>query len=232
MTGEFEVLAEGQGFVMLGKPQSSIRRKPQSSILRFWAHLAGNVHPHDEAVFAAHPDHTFKLQFPPTLFVGHVDAPIVILMMNGSYAPGKTEDEFPKPFIAEYIKYIREGEVPPHGEYYESLSYRKLINAGKAVLVNAVPYRSVKLSEEYHNRRVAKLLPSLAAHRRWLKEEVLPEAECGDRFVLAHRAFDLWDIRKEEYAGPNVIFSPDWRRKAPSNENLRRALDWLRHRGG
>jgi hypothetical protein len=88
--------------------------KRQSSIRSFWAHLAGKVHPDDEAVFAAHPDHTFKLQFPPTPFVGHVDtAPIVILMLNGSYGPRETEAEFPdKAADAEYLKYIREGEVP------------------------------------------------------------------------------------------------------------------------
>ena len=209
--------------------------KRQSSIRSFWAHLAGKVHPDDKAVFDRHPNHTFKLQFPPTPFVGRVDtAPIVILMLNGGYGPGETEAEFPdEPTIAEYRKYIREGEVPPRGRYYKSLSYLDLIAAGKAVLVNAVPYRSAPLSEEPYNQRVAKRLASLEAHRRWLTQEVLPEAARGNRFVLAHR-FGWWNIRKEEYAGASVIFSPfpDFRREAPSNENLGRARDWLRRRGG
>jgi len=118
--------------------------KRQSSIRSFWAHLAGSVHPDDKAVFDRHPNHTFKLQFPPIPFVGRVDtAPIVILMLNGGYGPGETEAEFPdEAAIAEYLKYIREGEVPPRGRYYTSLSYWDLIAAGKAVLVNAVSYRS------------------------------------------------------------------------------------------
>ena len=181
--------------------------KRQSSIRSFWAHLAGSVHPDDKAVFDRHPNHTFKLQFPPTPFVGRADtAPVVILMLNGGYGPGETEAGFPdEAAIAEYLKYIREGEVPPRGRYYTSLSYWDLIAAGKAVLVNAVPYRSAGgLSK---NKGVAEQFQSLDAHRRWLTQEVLPEAARGNRFVLAHR-FGWWNIGKEEYAGPSVIFCP------------------------
>ena len=180
--------------------------KRQSSICSFWAHLAGSVHPDDNAVFDRHPNHTFKLQFPPTPFVGRADtAPVVILMLNGGYGPGETEAGFPdEAATAEYLKYIREGEVPPRGRYYTSLSYWDLIAAGKAVLVNAVPYRFAGgLSK---NKGVAEQFQSLDAHRRWLTQEVLPEATVAiDLFLRIHWLVEHWE---EEYAGPERYFLP------------------------
>lgn len=213
--------------------------KPLSLIAKFWSRLDDAVHPDDMPIFDAHPEHTFNLKFPPPAFIGAVDtAPIVILMSNGGYASGFTEADFPdEPSVLEYRSFLR-GEVTalPRrlSDYYVKGPFARWIADGSAVIVNAVPYRSPKLSSEPHNQRIAKRLTSLQVHRRWMTQEVLPEAKRGRRFVLVHRN-GWWKIATE-FAGPGpcVLFSDPARaesnRPAPDQEKLDRARDWLRRR--
>jgi hypothetical protein len=208
-----------------------------SSLRRFWSRLEDAVHPEDKPIFAQHPDHSFDLQFPPPAFVGDVDAaPIVILMSNGGYKSGITEAEFPdEASISEYRRYIR-GEVrtlPPRiAAYYARGRVGQWIHAGKAVLVNAVPYRSPSLSKEAYNGNVAKRLQSLAAHRRWVMQEVLPEATRCRRFLLVQRKV-WWEV-PERLAGRCVLFSDPARaepnRQWPDQEKLDRVERWLNER--
>ena len=64
-------------------------------------------------------------------------------------------------------------EIAP---YYRSRNYTLLIEKGVLVLVNAVAYRSPKITKEPRNLRVAELLPSTTVHRNWLRTELLPQA--------------------------------------------------------
>ena len=157
-------------------------------------------------------------------------------MSNGGYKPGKTEDEFPdEASISEHRRYIR-GEVrelPPRlASYYRTGRVGEWIHAGQAVVVNAVPYRSPGLSQEADNRKAAEHLRSLAAHRRWVMQEVLPEATRCRRFLLVHR--NGWWKVPERLAGDCVLFSDAERaepnRQWPDQEKLDRAEDWLRRR--
>jgi hypothetical protein len=202
-----------------------------SSLRRFWAKLRGSVHPDDEAVFAAHPDHSFDLRFPPPAFVGDIDsAPIVVLMSNGGYKRGITEAEFPDDSSeSEYRDYIcgDRKKLPSRlSDYYIRHQIGAWIADGSAVMVNAVPYRSKKLSEEKNNQRVAKKLCSLAAHRRWLLEEVLPEAKNSRRFLLVHRN-GWWKVPTVS-AGPCVVFSRCPASASLAVADLDRASAWLR----
>jgi len=205
----------------------------KSSIQKFWERLPGAVHPDDEPIFAAYPHHTFNLKFPPPAFIGSVDAPIVILMSNGGYKPGITEAEFPnEKSESEYRQFIR-GEVidlPPNlSRYYVGGSFARWITNRNAVIVNAVPYRSPRLSQEPYNKRLARRLRSLEIHRQWITDEVLPEAARGRRFVLVHRN-GWWEIPKS-CAGPCVLFSDpanaEPNRLAPDKEKLALAQHWL-----
>ncbi len=206
-----------------------------SSIRRFWTGLKETVHPDDQPIFDRHPGHSFNLDFPPPAFIGDVDhAPIVVLMSNGGYNDGKTQNEFPdENAIREHRDYLRGERVglPRYlSRYYLGGPLGPWIAEGSAVLVNAVPYRSLKLSSEKENQKVAGELRSLAAHRSWLKEEVLPEAKAGRRFVLVHRK-GWWDIPAGEY-GACVLFSEQARaepnRRTPDKAKLGHAENWLR----
>jgi len=209
-----------------------------SSIRQFWRQLSENVHPDDKAVFDAQPRHTFDLNFPPPVFIGDVDnAPIVVLMSNGAYKPGMTEAEFPDTSSEiEYREWL-------HGErrhlpvrlspYYLNQGLGDWIKAGDAVIVNAIPYRSVKLSSkgEKLNQKIALALRSREIHRKWLIQEVLPQATRGERFVLVHRN-RWWDVptqSESEY----VVFSDHLKaepnRPLPDREKLNRAERWLRN---
>jgi hypothetical protein len=207
--------------------------KPASLLRSFWAQLLGSIHPDDEPIFRKYPKHSFNLRFPPPAFVGDVNAPIVILMSNGGYKPGITEAEFPdEASVSEHRAFIR-GEttaLPSRlAYYYAAGQVGDWIATGQAVLVNAVAYRSPQLSKEPYNKDVASRLPSLAAHRRWVMKEVLPEAAGGRRFLLVHRN-GWWQI-PQRFFGPCVLFSDPARaepnRPAPDREKLDQAHRWL-----
>jgi len=200
-----------------------------------WKQLEGAVHPLDLAVLER-PGHSFNLDFPPPAFVGDPEAPIVLLMANGGYKPGITEAEFVEPADqAEHIAYLRgeRREMPRRlSSYYGRGTIGDWLVAGKAVSVNAVPYRSPRLSSEPENRSIAKSLPSVAMHRRWLLEEVLPAALAGERFLLVHRN-SWWQVPREA-ACATVLFSDPLRaepnRAAPDAAKLAAAATWLQSR--
>jgi hypothetical protein len=79
-----------------------------ASFRNFWAQLRTSVHPEDEPIFRAHPEHDFNLDFPPPAFVGDLAAPIIVLMSNGAYKRGRTEAEFPDEIaVSAYHSFIR-----------------------------------------------------------------------------------------------------------------------------
>jgi hypothetical protein len=202
-----------------------------SILSEHWKQLVGTVHPLDEPIFASAPDHSFNLKFPPPAFVGHPDAPIVVLMANGGYKPGVTEAEFPaEGDSAEHIAYLRgdRTEMPTRlSGYYRRGAVGRLIASGLAVSVNAVPYRSVTLSREPENKRIAALLPSLHVHRKWLFDEVIPAARAGNRYVLVHRN-SWWQVPRMDAV--TIEFSDPTRaepnRSAPDQERLHRSEAW------
>jgi len=201
-----------------------------SLISQWWAQLEGSVHPEDKKVFDAAPEHTFNFDFPPPAFIGAVDtAPIVVLMCNGGYKQGVTDAEFPdEKSKSEFRGYLR-GEIhklpATLAKYYVTGPFANWISDGTAVLVNAVPYRSPRLSDEPVNQNVARQLPSLKTHQ----EEVLPDAARERRFVFVHR--NRWWQVAHQAAGPCVLFSDPRRaepnRLAPDQEKLDLARSWL-----
>lgn len=181
-----------------------------SSIVEHWRELAGAVHPSDQLVFETNP-HTFNLDYPPPAYIGDIDnAPFVLLMMNGGYDPEKTPKEFPdEAAVARYIDMLHNPGPLVAGSistYYETGRQGQFIVDGRLALVNAIPYRSGRLSQEKGNARLAEKLPSVHVHRKWLREELLPQALSGDRTIIAHRNAK-WGLRRNEYQTPNIIFT-------------------------
>ncbi len=204
-----------------------------SSIRKFWQRLQACVHPDDEHVFKSHPDHTFNLDFPPPAFTGDVDnAPIVVLMANGGYDPDPitgTRSEFLKPEDRkEHLAMLsRHGVHIPQSlsPYYTRNFIFPWVRDGKAVIVNAVAYRSPNISQERENRKLTKLLPSWEAHQRWLHEEVLPAARRNERRVIAHR-WPLWGLQQGQSA--DVIRYSSAPRSPHLGISLRKELaSWL-----
>jgi hypothetical protein len=182
-----------------------------SMIVRHWRGLDGAVHLEDRPIFER-SEHTFNLDFPPPAYLGDiVNAPFVLLMKNGGYKPTETPEEFADSGAVErYLdhlhnpKPIQPGLVAP---YYATANYARHIADGRLALVNAIAYRSVKLTEEPWNVALAEQLPSTQVHRRWLWEELIPQAVSGDRVVIAHRN-GSWKLRRSDAPGRNVIFTP------------------------
>ena len=175
-----------------------------SSIRQFWQRLGSTVHPEDAPILASHP-HTFNRDFPPPAFVGNVDnAPVVILMLNGGYDPVLTPSEFADAAdITEHLEWLKgkRTDIPRHlSTYYTQQAVFPLVRKGDAVIVNAVAYRSPKITQEPQNQKVAKLLPSVRVHKQWLREEVLPAARDGTRLVIVHR-WSLWDFSPKAATG-------------------------------
>ena len=174
-----------------------------TSIIRtFWKKLAGSVHPDDAPTFQRNT-HSFDLRFPPPAFIGDVEsAPVILLMANGGVADNLADAQFPdQSAVDSYVKYINgASDVFPLflSNYYTSKSIFPLIEAGKLALVNAVAYRSKKITAEPDNKALAEKLPSVLTHRLWLHEEVMPAVKSGRRLVVAHR-HALWKINRAEY---------------------------------
>lgn len=203
-------------------------------LIDHWRLLAGSVHPYDEPIFnVAH--HSFNLDYPPPAYVGDVEqAPAILLMANGGFNV-KTADEFREAgSVQRYIerlhnpKPVDPAEISP---YYDAGNYGDLIKSGKLALINAVAYRSKKISDENENKSLAKRLPSTLLHHRWLKEEMIPQAISGKRLIIAHRN-GLWPLRKWQVNHPNIIFSPNPNSPYLTHKILDRIRDFsdlLRH---
>ena len=198
---------------------ATILAQMTSSIRKFWQDLEAKVHPQDEPVLASR-QHTFNLDYPPPAFIGDVDnAPVVILMLNGGYGSDTGSSEFPTPAdMREHVQWLKgEQKEPPRrlSSYYTTKDYYKWVLAGDAVVVNACAYRSRKLTKERHNQKIAEHLPSVKAHRDWLKNEVLPAAKSGSRLIAVHR-WSLWDFApKVVLPATNVHYS-----SCPRSQNL------------
>ncbi len=176
-----------------------------SLIGSFWQKLDGPVHPEDRLVLASHY-HTFDLRFPPPAFIGDIEnAPVVILDANGGLAADLERTEFTKPKDdADHIEWIavRGGRWPPPARrsgYYKKLSFHPWIVSGQAVLVNAVAYRSRRISEEECNRKVGKRLPSRQVAIQWLWDELVPDVRAGKRKAFANR-WTLWGLKSRVHS--------------------------------
>lgn len=181
-----------------------------SQLVEHWRKLKNAVHPDDEAVFRESP-HSFNLDWPPPAYIGDVDnAPFVLLMMNGGYDSLKTPAEFPNNAAVErYIDLLHNPRpVQPMtiSPYYDSGNYGQHIASGRLALVNAIAYRSGKLSQERQNSRLAENLPSTQVHRKWLRDELIPQALSGDRTIIAHRN-GKWLLRSGEFQSANIVFT-------------------------
>jgi hypothetical protein len=178
--------------------------------VRHWRGLQGAVHPDDRPHFES-ASHSFNLDWPPPAFLGDVvNAPFILLMMNGGYDDRDTPAEFADPSAVEaYLDRLHHPgpiEVGKMAPYYARANYAGHIASGRLALVNAVAYRSGKLSNEPLNKKLVEHLPSTALHRRWLREELVPQALAGERTIIAHR-YGLWGLGRYEYGYTNIVFT-------------------------
>jgi hypothetical protein len=199
-----------------------------STIRLFWQRLDGAVHPDDKPHLDRYP-HTFDLRYPPPAFIGDVDkAGLVVLMLNGGIAADLEAAEFPRPEDSqEYIDWLtgRRKEPPRRlSTYYTGNRIYPWIASGRAVIVNAIAYRSHSITAEPNNRKMRTILPSAVVHRRWLMEEVLPEVKVGKRMVIAHRP-SLWDLKRQIH--DDFQFSSNPVSEHLSYPMLDRAERWL-----
>jgi hypothetical protein len=172
------------------------------------------------------------LEFPPPAFIGDIDnAKVVILMASGGYN-AETNKEFPDASDhQEYIDWLagRRAEIPKNlSKYYIDQRIFSWIDDGRAVIANAIAYRSPKISEEPANIKLGTSLPSNRVHKAWLNNEIFPMAKRNERLVVAHR-YSLWGLRK---AHPpihqNLLFSPNPASPYLSLPIKKIIQDWLR----
>ena len=211
------------------------------ALVEHWSRLADGAdsektgpfaHPDDAELFRTR-EHSFNLDFPPPAFIGDIlNAPVVMLDANGGYHPSATPWEFSQPgAIERYLDCLRHPQPADRDQvapYYRDRNYSKLLFSGELALVNAVAYRSRRISQEPENRRLAELLPSTRVHRDWL-QGVFRSAARGERFVVVHRN-RLWKLNRKEER-PGVYFTTNPVSKdlsAKALEIIRRFLEDLR----
>lgn len=218
-----------------------------SSIVAFWRECDSMVHPADAELLSSKPS-IFNLDYPPPAYVGDIDnARVVLLNGNGGYDSVMTPAEYPDTAARSrainrlhYPGPIEPSEVSP---YYAACNYAKWLRSGELALVNALPYRSINITTEV--RQVARSLPSSMRHKRWLTDEVFPDAQKGNRLVIAHR-YALWGGQGHQYGRSafhvgsrrpklsqcddqlNRGFSPGWRHVTGMSSCRRRLISEFR----
>ena len=178
-------------------------------LVEFWSRLQNTVHP-DDAEFLKCERHSFNLDFPPPAFIGDVNnARVLLLNANGGYddeiTPAEFNDEEATKRFVDLLRVPQPMVGPEISPYYTASGYADLLRSGDLALINAVAYRSRRISQEPENKHAAKGLPSAIFHRNWLRKVLLPAAALGEILVIAHR-FTLWGLRSSENL-PGVLFS-------------------------
>jgi hypothetical protein len=192
------------------------RRSIAEPLIEFWSELRGTVHPRDEGIIENCPN-TLRCEYPGPAFVGDVrNARVFFLYANGGYDPLGTPKEFEKISAEEYRERLR-NPVPCDDKtsvFFQKGRLGKLVREGKAAVVNAMAYRSPKISHETEktNRHIAELLPSVQRHRDWLHSHLLPAA--GEVMVVVHRP-RLWKLKHSLRENNFVLFSGSYHRTAP-----------------
>ena len=171
------------------------------------------MHPEDQELLSS-AAHSFNLDFPPPAFVGDVTrAKVIVLAANGGYKSDVTPKEFEEPGSeTKYVNRISNpgetnwSEVAP---YYDDVNYAELIVNRTAALVNLCAYRSHKISEEYENKRLLAILPSVQFHRKWLFEIIFPQMESGRKIIVGKR-YGLWKLPPSamDYSGLIIDRAP------------------------
>jgi hypothetical protein len=156
--------------------------------------------------------HSFNLDFPVSPYIGDVlNASIIIIGANGGYRSDLTPSEFPnQEAIDSYVARVRDparSDWSFVSKYYDRVNYGSLLADGRAALVNACAYRSPKITEEPDNKRLIKLLASVAFTRRWLLDVVLNLAQSGQRLLIAKRP-GLWQLPSHVFECANVVKEP------------------------
>jgi hypothetical protein len=188
-------------------------------LVDFWSELRGTVHPYDRETLEKWP-HTLRTEFPAPAFVGDIrSARVFVLYANGGYDPVGTRKEFEKITAEEYRSRLR-NPVPCDGKtspFFQKGRLGQWLREGKAAVVNAMAYRSPKISKEPENRDIAEKLRSVQFHRNWLHSHLLPEAADGKVMVIVHRP-RLWKLNRSLHENKFVFFTnaslnshlPDW----------------------
>jgi hypothetical protein len=206
-----------------GKPMSNAFAGP---LIEYWARLYANVHPDDEAVRGRAPKE-LNFDYPPPAFIGDVGkARIFVLMGNGGYSDD-TKNEFAGPGSADLYRSKLANPAPADprwtAPYYLTLGVlSEWLRSGRAAIVNALAYRSLKTTNEV--AKFAQIVPFAMFHRRWFEERLYSAAVAGEVRVAAHRP-RLWGLHGQPLAEANI-----W--VLPSDHSARRLLskeitDWL-----
>lgn len=183
------------------------------TIVEFWRDQRKSggrwFHPADVKVLDTY-ETSFNLDFPISPYVGDVEnAPVVILNANAGYNELSTPAEFgSQTVIDEYLEQVRHPSSAAWSvlsPYYLSRNYGDMIRAREAVVVNASPYRSRKISNEPANKAAIEALPSTKFHRLWLQEALIPAVIRSDRLVIAHR-WGLWKIKASQRLTSGLLF--------------------------
>lgn len=211
------------------------------SLVEFWRQCVGPdrngrwVHPSDSEQFERNLN-SFNTDYPPSPYIGNViDAPIIILGLNGRFSSG-TAVEFSAPGAnAAHLTRISHPESADWramaAYYIRETNFGGFILNGQAVVVNGCTYRSPKWSSERENQRFARKLPSSAFLRQWLEKELVPATARGDRLVIAWR-WNSWLLTAGQFESSHFRYS-----SAPVSSSLTANMigvmqDHLRRRRG
>jgi hypothetical protein len=205
------------------------RRKTNSfaePLIDFWTELRENIHPRDYPVLNGRT-HTLNTDYPPPAFVGDIRrARVFVLMANGGYDDERTTGEFALPGSAQAYRDRFKNPVPSATSYWKGTKLEPWLLEGQAAVVNAMAYRSCKISEEPENRAIAEKLPSVQFHREWLRSHLMPAIGEAGVMVIVHRP-RLWKLNAPDNESDFFLFTKSPRYKHLPNWATNKAEAFL-----
>ena len=174
-------------------------------LIKFWSELEDTVHPRDKQVLNRYPE-AFKTEYPPPAYIGDIiSARIFLLWANGGYHPERTVREFESPGSVEAFRdRLRNPRPWTTLRFKAQPTLRKWLETGNAAIINAMGYRSEKLTRQH--RAIADELPSVQFHRKWFHSHLLPA--CGRVMIIVHRP-RLWKLRKDDLSTNHHLLFTD-----------------------
>lgn len=177
-------------------------------LVAFWSKLIDTIHPADKDVLVRER-HSLNIAYPPPAFIGDVrQARLFVLYANGGYDEERSLLEFEKSGSVEAYRERLRNPIPcnndTHPYFMKQERFRILLEAGEAAVVNAMAYRSRRISKEPDNQAVAEKLPSVKFHRNWLRSDVIPAL--GKVMVVVHRP-SLWKLDSKRDGSEFLFFT-------------------------
>lgn len=152
-----------------------------------------------------------------------------MLMANGGYGKDTHKEFSDIPLYLDRVNNPATADWTGISPYYEREKYWPLIHCRKLAILNVCAYRSPFLSEEPENKRLIPYLPSCIFARKWMIETLAPQAECGERLIVAKRC-GQWGVTPDFWSRAGIARDPMQRGSNITSKPMAKVVEFLQNK--